>query len=406
MNFSRRDFINSASVCAGMVVAPSITFANTINKKNGNKEYAAAFDAVWSRLDAKYCYFAQKGIDWQLARKTYRPLAIKSANNLAFKQIINEMLWGLFDGHTYVRGLPIGLPRMPYFDLRVANIDNVCKVIGTYKGAAANINGIQVGDEILEINGVSIKKAARNYYSKLITGYNQEAWDMALNIAVSGKIGEIRKLKVRHNSQINEIILPLTTTPSVSDISSKIIGDNVGYIAINSFGYQETVAAFGNIMRKFKDTKGIIIDVRYNGGGDTAYARPMMGWFTETKKPYALMNERKGHEMGEKWTEFVEPNGDFTYKKPVAILTGYWSASMAEGFPMGMKAVCGAKIIGNPTMGLGAAVEGDYIEAVDLNYQYSFQPVYDINGTPREQLLPDIIVKDDEALSAALKYIA
>ena len=74
---------------------------------------------------------------------------------------------------------------------------------------------------------------------------------------------------------------------------------------------------------------------------------------------------------------------------------------------MGMRAVCGAKIIGTKMMGLGAAVESNNIEDVNLSYQYSFQPVYDVNGVSRSLFSPDITIRNDEDfIGAALKYLS
>ena len=54
---------------------------------------------------------------------------------------------------------------------------------------------------------------------------------------------------------------------------------------------------------------------------------------------------------------------------------------MAEGFPMGMRAICGAKVMGTMMMGLGAAVYSS--KAGGMDFQYSAEPVYNIHGRPR-----------------------
>ena len=56
---------------------------------------------------------------------------------------------------------------------------------------------------------------------------------------------------------------------------------------------------------------------------------------------------------------------------------------MAEGFPMGMRAVCGARIVGQPMMGLGAAVFRLRLDRIGIEAQDSAEPVCDIEDQPR-----------------------
>ena len=65
---------------------------------------------------------------------------------------------------------------------------------------------------------------------------------------------------------------------------------------------------------------------------------------------------------------------------------------MANGFPMGMRTICGAMIVGTPMMGLGAAVFRFRLDRTGIEGQYSAEPVYDVSGRPRWLLKPDVQV--------------
>ncbi|HBI19801.1 MAG TPA: peptidase S41, partial [Brevundimonas sp.] len=138
-----------------------------------------------------------------------------------------------------------------------------------------------------------------------------------------------------------------------------------------------------------------------NGGGDTAVARPIMGRFITETKPYARMRRREGRGLSDFWTETVEPRGPFTYTRPVVVLTNHWSGSMAEGFPMGMRGLGRATIVGTPMMGLGAAVFPITLDRTGLKAQYSAEPVYDMQNRPRWLMQPDIVVLDGADILAA-----
>ena len=154
-------------------------------------------------------------------------------------------------------------------------------------------------------------------------------------------------------------------------------------------------------MLDFRNTPGLIIDVRQNGGGDTAIAKPIMGRFITERKPYARMRRRKGDGLSPAWTETVDPRGPFTYNDPVVVLTSRWSASMAEGFPMGMRGLGRATIVGTPMMRVGAGVFDTLLKQSQIGYQYSAEPVYDVEGQPRWLLEPDVLVSGSEDVMAS-----
>jgi carboxyl-terminal processing protease len=113
------------------------------------------------------------------------------------------------------------------------------------------------------------------------------------------------------------------------------------------------------------------------------------------------MRRRAGRGLSAPWTEWVEPRGPFTYDRPVIVLCDRWSASMAEGFPMGMRGLGRARIVGTPMMQLGAAVFPLRLDRTGFELQYSAEPVYDVADRPRWQLQPDVLVPDGADILAA-----
>ena len=66
----------------------------------------------------------------------------------------------------------------------------------------------------------------------------------------------------------------------------------------------------------------------------------------------------------------------------MVVLTDRWSASMAEGFPMGLHGMGRARVVGTPMMQLGAAVFPP-ARPHGGAHQYSGEPVYDAQDRPR-----------------------
>lgn len=63
------------------------------------------FDALWNLIDSRYCYFAEKNIDWDEVYSRYRPLAGEATSDIELFSICSAMLDELQDGHVNLSSL-------------------------------------------------------------------------------------------------------------------------------------------------------------------------------------------------------------------------------------------------------------------------------------------------------------
>ncbi len=379
--FSRRHFCLAA---ISAVAAPAIARAGS------SAGFAEDFDLLWRTLDAGYCFFDEKATDWAKVRSFYRPRAAAADSQEAFSEIARLTLNELYDAHTHLGAPSDGTPRWPPFDVSVARHPQGAVVVEVREGSAAEAAGLSRGQVINAVDGVEIAEAALGQRPACLSRADEAANLYALNAAVAGRRGQARAFGLSTGAMLD---LPLQDRSNEPDISFRMLADGFGYIRIASFANDSAISAFDAALEALRSAPGLILDVRRNGGGDTAVARPIMGRFIHARAPYARMRRREGAGLSPAWTEFVEPRGPFTYDRPVVVLTDLWSASMAEGFPMGMRGLGRARIVGRPMMGLGAAVLTFDLPFSGLSLQYSAEPVYDIADQPRWRLSPDVIVQ-------------
>ncbi|HEY3814522.1 MAG TPA: S41 family peptidase [Caulobacteraceae bacterium] len=349
-------------------------------------DYAADFDDLWRLLDAKYCFFGEKAVDWGQVRRVYGARARRCTTTDAFAGILRGTLNELYDAHTHMSHTPDGEPRYAFCDMWVHR-DGFIEDVRQY--SAAEAAGIVAGDHLTHIDGLTLAAATAKHRPTCLTRRDPEADFYAINVAASGRVGMGRTVTLKGGRQVP---VPLHASPDEADVSWRMLPDNFGYIRISTFAGEGSVAKFDHALSEFKDTRGLILDPRRNGGGDTAMAKPMMGRFITEPKVYALMRRRVGRTLGNLSRETVEPRGPFTYAKPVVVLTDRWSASMAEGFPMGMRGIGRGVVVGRPMMGLGAAVFDVELKRTKLGLQYSAEPVYDVNDHPRWKMQPDVLI--------------
>ena len=124
------------------------------------------------------------------------------------------------------------------------------------------------------------------------------------------------------------------------------------------------------------------------------------------------MTSRDGPGLGPRRPEFVDARGPWTYSAPVVVLVDRFSVSMAEGFAMALSGLGRARIVGTRMARLGAAVGRIELPYSKIAVQISTEPVYAINGTPRWELEPDVIVNplghadgNDRFIAAAIEEL-
>ena len=372
---------------------------------------AQDFDELWRTLDERYCFFHLKATDWAKARRLYRPMALAAADAPAFQEVIRRLLAELYDPHTHVNDLPDASPRTPPFDIWAQWRGGRPMVIDVRQGSQAQAGGVRPGDEVLTIDGTQVAAAVAARRARCLTRPDPEAEDYALRAALAGFIAKDRTLEVSRAGR--PLMLPLKAVRSADEpsVSWKRLDGGFGYIRIATFGDDKAADLFDKALAELRQTKGLILDARRNGGGDTAIARPMMGRLIKERTRYAYMRRREGRGLSAPWQEFIDPRGPFTYTAPIVVLTDRWSASMAEGFPMGLHGIGRARVVGTPMMQLGAAVFPCLLDRTGLNTQYSAEPVYDAGDHPRWLMLPDVEVTPDPSgedviLPAGLKELA
>jgi hypothetical protein len=136
----------------------------------------------------------------------------------------------------------------------------------------------------------------------------------------------------------------------------------IGYVSIQSFmgqggGLSKTdprYLAIDDILSQWKNKKGIIIDVRGNGGGNSTNAETVAGRFADQSHVYLLHRQKNGpgKDNFSSWKSMsIEPKGSYQFLKPVVVLTSRATSSAAEMFVMAMQTLPQVTIVGDTTGG-------------------------------------------------------
>ncbi len=125
--------------------------------------------------------------------------------------------------------------------------------------------------------------------------------------------------------------------------------------------------------------RGLIIDIRNNGGGTLTYAEKLAARFTNEQVLVGYMRHKTGtghNDFSEMEPQYLEPSSRLRWHKPVCVLTNRSVFSSANEFTMYMKALPGVKLVGDRTGG-GAGMPFSSSLPNGWNVRFSACPMYD-----------------------------
>jgi len=133
----------------------------------------------------------------------------------------------------------------------------------------------------------------------------------------------------------------------------------VGYLTINNFEDNKIVKQFDSLYStEIAKTKGLIIDIRYNGGGDGGIGFNIIRRLTD--KPFRISNSKVLRHYSRpysepEWEDYGinqwGANSKTFYDKPVVVLIGPRTFSAAEDFTVAFDFMQRGKLVGLPTGG-------------------------------------------------------
>ncbi len=160
---------------------------------------------------------------------------------------------------------------------------------------------------------------------------------------------------------------------------------NIGYIYVGSFESSLSSDNVSLMLLRLAESKGIIIDIRNNGGGMLTSAEELAAHFVSGKTHCGYIQHKtgKGHnDFSSPEKLYIEPNG-VIWKKPVVVLTNRAVYSSANHFVMLVKPLPQVVVIGDKTGG-GSGLPLNSTLPNGWTVRFSACPILDIEGKHTE----------------------
>ena len=270
------------------------------------------FEALWSILDEHYCFFREKGVDWDQVHDKYARRIGSEMTREELFIVCADMLDELRDGHV-----------------------NLSAPFNT------------------------------SYYRKWWSDYPQNF----------------------NKRLIEESYFNFNYRQS-SGMMYGLLENNIGYIYYESFSATVGEGNLDYALNFLAAARGLIIDIRDNGGGSLTNVEPLVARFIDRPTLVGYIS----HKTGPGHDDFSEPYaitynpagpGRVRWAKPVVVLTNRSTFSAANNFASVMKLLPGVRIAGATTGG-GSGMPYSSEIPCGWSVRFSACSMLDANGVSTE----------------------
>lgn len=195
----------------------------------------------------------------------------------------------------------------------VSSTDNKYVIMMVYEDTPAQKSGLQLGDEILKIDGIDLSTLADSDPGKLLRGQTNSTVKLTIK-----RFGTPKPLEIL----VGRDVVKVTNVPYYG-----MINDEVGYIDLKDF----TATASREVRNAFQELKGkgmkkLVLDLRENPGGLLNMAIEISNVFIP-KGEEIVSTKGKVEEWNKTYSAY---NPALDTDMPIAVLTNNRSASAAE----------------------------------------------------------------------------
>jgi tricorn protease len=243
------------------------------------QEWTEIFDEVWRRFRDYFYVANMNGYDWQAIGDRYRQLLPYVGHRSDLNYVISEMIGELNNSHSYIQGGDFDMPERPEVALpgarftadpasgryRISRILSGDNAEDRYRAPLTEIGvDARQADYLLAIDGEDVKTTDNPY--RLLRYKADRPVELTLNDRpVADGARKVTFKPITDEESLFYLDWVETNRKRVDETS----GGKIGYLHVPDMGadgIREFIKAFYPQVRK----QGLIVDVRFNGGGNVS----------------------------------------------------------------------------------------------------------------------------------------
>jgi tricorn protease len=302
---------------------------------------AQVFNEGWRIMKDRFYDANMHGTDWAAVKKMYEPLLDYLVDEEELHTVMMMMIGQINASHTGLSGGPLdnerspAQTRYPGFDL-TADKSGYYRVGHIYKTGPADHDylKLQEGNYLVSIDGHELK-TTDNYWQYFTLAAGQKfhfmlndkpakdgAWEVTIEPIAATPFGDLQYAKWVDERRV---------------MVNKLSNGEIGYLHIRAMD-APSLRQFQLDLAANRTKKALVIDQRFNGGG--GIDQELLSILSGRQYQYTVNRDSP-----------IQQSRPQNFYGPMVVMQNERSASDAEMFPAGFRALGLGKVIGVPTYG-------------------------------------------------------
>jgi carboxyl-terminal processing protease len=351
---ARKSFYTLLSICLflGALLYPAqpAARAQVSSGANSREERIRVFDQVWRAIFDNYYDRQFRGVDWRLQREVFRPQAEAARSSLELYRVLRQMIGKLGDAHTRIYAPEDGFdrhrPAGTTVGVVVRRIEGKAVVTWVEPGSEAARQGIRSGFMVSQVDGVPVEKKIERIREEIGESSTQTALELQSydKLFYGPRDAPLAVTFVDREGRLRPVTLVRRFVEFQRRVIVRKLPYRIGYIEVTGFG-PEIEKDFEAAMQEVQGTRGLILDLRNNGGGFVTTVSNIASYFFPEEVNLGEFITRQGRATPRN-TQRLRT----LYREPLIVLVSARSASGSEILAAAMQERKRALVVGtNPT---------------------------------------------------------
>lgn len=312
------------------------------------------FDHVYKQQQKRFYNLNMHGVDWDAMSAAYRKFLPHISNNYDFAELLSEWLGELNVSHTGGRFYPKGQTEPTaslglLFDWNYSDKGMLISEViekGPFDKADTKV---KTGVVIEKIDGVEITPEI-DYYTLLNNKAKKKTLISLYNLQTKERWEEV--IIPISNGALSDLLYARWIKQRAEDVD-KWSNGRLGYVHIESMDDDSFRSVYSDILGKYNNRDGIVIDTRFNGGGRLHEDIEVL--FSGKKYFTQVVRGREACDMPSR-----------RWNKPSIMLTCEANYSNAHGTPWVYSHQKLGKLVGMPVPGTMTSVSWETLQDPSL----------------------------------------
>lgn len=284
--------------------------------KKERKDPIFNFEVLWNSFNDQYAYFEERGVDWQKSYEKYRKQISDKTSDAELLVICDQMLEDLNDGHVDIEASE--------------KLMKKAALIGKWDTRPdPDISGARRAIVTKYLKDFKTHNLSRTIWGKI----NDRVGYVQINsMGAQGEYGITPDMDSGKANKLYRTAIAKSEDPMIDEIN----GMN---------------ATMKKVLIDLKGTEDLILDLRFNGGGEDMVGLAVLSYFIDSTRTIFSKKERIGKGFGPQKYTVLKPAG-IKYKGKLHILQSHWSASATEILLLASLSLENVRRIGSPSEGI------------------------------------------------------